>query len=51
MDMGAGVDLYKKTGEEVRLGEPLYAIHAEFGADFTFACELATRDSGFTLSV
>lgn len=50
MDMGAGVDLYRKVGDEVHRGEPLYAIHAEFGADFAFACELATRDSGFTIS-
>jgi thymidine phosphorylase len=49
MDMGAGVDLYHKVGEKVRSGEPLYAIHAEFGADFGFACEAAALDSGFTL--
>ncbi|MCG6965003.1 MAG: thymidine phosphorylase family protein [Chromatiaceae bacterium] len=50
MDKGAGVDLYKKVGDKVRRDEPLYAIHAEFGADFAFACEAATQNSGFTLS-
>ena len=50
MDKGAGVDLYKKVGDKVRRGEPLYAIHAEFDADFTFAGEAAARNSGFTLA-
>ncbi|MEJ2577190.1 MAG: thymidine phosphorylase family protein [Gammaproteobacteria bacterium] len=50
MDKGAGVDLYKKAGDKVRRGEPLFAIHAEFAADFTFACEAATQNSGFTLT-
>jgi len=49
MDKGAGVDLYKKVGDTVRRGSPLYAIHAEFDADFTFAGEAATQNSGFTL--
>lgn len=47
MDEGAGVDLYRKTGDEVRRGDPLYGIHAEFDADFTFAREAAEQDSGF----
>jgi thymidine phosphorylase len=49
MDKGAGVDLYKKVGDIVRKGEALYAIHAEFGADFSFACDAATQNSGFAL--
>jgi len=49
MDKGAGVDLYCKTGDEVRRGDPLYGIHAEFDADFSFAREAAEQDSGFTL--
>jgi thymidine phosphorylase len=49
MDKGAGVDLYKKVGDAVRRGEPLYAIHAEFDADFTFAREAAGRSSGYTI--
>jgi thymidine phosphorylase len=50
MDKGAGVDLYRKVGDAVRAGEPLYAIHAQFDADFRFACEAAEDDSGFTLA-
>jgi thymidine phosphorylase len=49
MDKGAGVDLYRKTGDEVRRGDALYGIHAEFDADFTFAREAAEQSSGFTL--
>ncbi|MCB1788688.1 MAG: thymidine phosphorylase, partial [Gammaproteobacteria bacterium] len=49
MDKGAGVDLYRKVGEPVRAGEPLYAIYAEFAADFGFACEAAAQNSGFEL--
>jgi thymidine phosphorylase len=49
MDKGAGVDLYYKTGDEVRRGDALYGIHAEFDADFAFAREAAEQNSGFTL--
>ena len=31
---GAGVDLFRKQGDAVRQGEALYAIHAEFPADY-----------------
>lgn len=50
MDKGAGVDLCKKLGDEVHRGEPLYVIYAEFSADFTFACETAAQNNGFTLA-
>jgi len=50
MDKGAGVDLYRKVGDRVSRDEPLYAIHAEFDADFNFATEAAALDSGFTLT-
>lgn len=49
MDKGAGVDLYRKVGDRVAKGDGLYAIHAEFDADFFFACEVAEQDSGFHL--
>jgi thymidine phosphorylase len=49
MDKGAGVDLYRKIGDKISRGEPLYAIHAEFDADFAFACEAAKQNSGFRL--
>lgn len=47
MDKGAGVDLLKKVGDPVRSGEPLYRIHAEFPADFQFACDYAQQHGGF----
>jgi thymidine phosphorylase len=50
MDKGAGVDLLHKVGDPVRAGEPLYAIHAEFDADFAFATETARQESGFTIA-
>ena len=48
MDKGAGVDLHKKLGDKIAVGEPLYSIYAEFPADFEFARELAEQNSGFT---
>jgi thymidine phosphorylase len=50
MDKGAGVDLYHKVGERVNAGAALYAIYAEFDADFDFACDAAAANSGFALS-
>jgi len=50
LDKGAGVDLYKKVGDSVCRGDPLYAVHAEFDGDFKFACEAAMQQSGFTLA-
>ncbi len=45
----AGVDLLKKIGDKVGKGEPLYTIHAEFPADFTFAKNLALKNSGYNI--
>ncbi|MFA7387935.1 MAG: thymidine phosphorylase family protein [Thiohalobacteraceae bacterium] len=47
MDQGAGVDLFRRLGDTVQAGEPLYEIRAEFPADFDFAREAAEADSGF----
>ena len=49
LDKGAGVDILKKLGEEVIQGEPLYRIHAEFPADFDFACSLAEENNGYVI--
>ena len=46
---GAGVDLYKKLGDKVRMGEALYRVHAEYPADFNFAETLCARSSGYTI--
>lgn len=49
MAKGAGVDLYRKIGDRVTAGEPMYAIHAEFESEFAFACE-AAEVTGYTLA-
>ncbi len=48
-DAGAGIDLFRRIGDPVRKGEPLYRIHAEDAADFVTACDAANLDSGFKL--
>ncbi len=49
MDKKAGVDLFKKLGDKVSKGEPLYQIHAEFPADFNFAQNLATQNNAYCI--
>ncbi|MCW8851552.1 MAG: thymidine phosphorylase, partial [Gammaproteobacteria bacterium] len=49
IDKGAGVDLFKKLGDEVKRGEPLYRIHAMFPSDFKFAIALCGRDTGYSV--
>lgn len=50
IDKGAGVDFFKKIGDPVEKGEPLYRIHSAFEADFSFASKFATEGDGVTLS-
>ena len=45
----AGVDLLKKIGDEVKQGETLYRIYAEFPADFNFAKNVANSDDGYSI--
>ena len=49
-DKGAGVDLFKKVGDPVESGAPLYRVHAEHPTDFRFATEMTEADHGYTLS-
>jgi thymidine phosphorylase len=49
MDKGAGVDLFKKLGDPVKKGEPLYRLYAEFPSDFKFALALCEQSSGYTI--
>jgi thymidine phosphorylase len=51
LDKGAGVDLLHKQGDAVQQGEALYAIHAQFPADFRFARALAGKDSGYRVGL
>jgi thymidine phosphorylase len=49
-DKGAGIDLFKKIGDPVQKGEPLYRIHAVHPTDFRFAMEMAAADTGYKLA-
>lgn len=49
MDKGAGVDLLKKLGDQVKIGDVLYRVHACFPADFRFANALIDSDAGYRL--
>lgn len=49
MDKGAGVDLYKKLGDKVKQGQPLYRIYAEYPSGFNFALELSGRNNDYSI--
>jgi len=49
MDKGAGIDLLRKVGDQVRRGDPLYRIHAQSETGLRFACDLAAEGSGYRL--
>ena len=49
-DKGAGIDLFKKIGDPVQQGEPLYRLHAAHATDFRFATDMAEAGSGYQLS-
>ncbi len=40
---------FKKIGDPVQKGEPLYRIHAAFDADFHFATRFAADHDGYTV--
>jgi thymidine phosphorylase len=50
IDKGAGVDLFKKIGDPVEKGEPLYRIHAAFEADFHFSLKFAAENDGVSVA-
>ncbi len=45
----AGVDLMKKLGDAVAVGDVLYRVHADFPSDLEFARQLTQKFSGFTI--
>lgn len=49
-DPGAGIDILKRKGDNVRAGEPLYRIHGVEQADFDYATSAADAESGFHLT-
>jgi thymidine phosphorylase len=46
---GAGVDLRAKLGEEVRDGDALYRVYANYPDDLEFARQACTRSSGYSI--
>ncbi len=46
---GAGLDLFKKVGDHVVAGEPLYRIYSQLESDFSFAAAMAQESSGFNV--
>jgi thymidine phosphorylase len=49
LDKGAGVKLFKKVGDRVEKGEPLYRIHAFEPSEYDLAAAAAGTDSGFRI--
>jgi len=49
IDKGAGIRLFKKIGDRVEQGEPLYRIHAVEQAEFDLAVAAANADSGYAI--
>ena len=47
--VGAGVDLYKKVGDEVTKGDILYVIYSCSSSDLEQATFLAKNDDGYTI--
>lgn len=46
---GAGLDLLKKLGDPVRVGEPLYRVHASYPSDLEFSRRAIARASGYRI--
>ena len=46
---GAGIDLFKKVGDSVEQGEPLYRIYACNSTDFAFANSIVDADCGYEI--
>jgi thymidine phosphorylase len=49
LDKGAGIKLFKKLGNRVEQGEPLYRIHAFEPSGFDLAVGMAELDSAYRL--
>ena len=49
LDRGAGLDILKRVGDEVRKGDPLFRIYSAGSAHFDLAVAAAEEDNGFTV--
>jgi thymidine phosphorylase len=50
IDKGAGIDLFKKIGDRVEQGEPLFRIHAYDESEYDLAVAAAGIDSGYAIN-
>jgi thymidine phosphorylase len=49
IDKGAGIKLFRKIGDRVEKGQPLYRIHAYDQSELDLAVTAATRNSGYVI--
>ena len=49
LDRGAGLDILKRVGDEVRKGDPLFRIYSAGSAHFDLAAAAAEEDNGFAV--
>lgn len=49
-DKSAGIDLLRRVGDDVTVGEGLFTIHASAGPDLEAAVAMAAQDDGFVLA-
>lgn len=47
--IGAGVDLLRKLGDTVAVGEVLYRVHAGYPSDLDFARQACAKSTGYTV--
>jgi len=47
--IGAGVDLFRKLGDVVAVGDVVYRVHASFQSDLEFARQACAKSSGYTI--
>ena len=47
--VGAGVDLFRKLGDVVAVGDVVYRVHASFQSDLEFARQACAKSNGYTL--
>lgn len=50
LDKGAGIRLFKKIGDRVEQGEPLYRVHTFDKPQYTLAETAAVADSGYAIA-
>ncbi len=49
LDKGSGIDLFRKIGDRVTTGTPLYRIYSRVQADFEFSTFMAAEDCGYVI--